>query len=444
MKLHPLTIFALTARALAQVAGSWQLVPSPNAGPIPDGCALKDVAALSANDVWAVGTQPNQSQYLPAPLALHWDGSQWLVVATPSRPVPAAMLNSIVALAPNDAWAVGYTDAMDCGLCAHSLIEHWGGTQWSIVPSPNPGWSNLLSSISASSPTDIWAVGYQWLDWSTWAPLVLHYDGSTWTGLDLSATPFGQLESVFARSASDAWAVGVVGTSGGPGGIQPLAFHWNGASWSRAEFPTEPGGYTALRAVSGVAANDVWAVGVFKYTNQWGHEESLARAFHWDGAAWSPVLPGVFGRDSRMYDVHAISADNAWAVGGEPVLDSDIAFRYVTVHWDGATWSRTDNPNQGVLYAVTATPSSDAWAVGQGFGEQPGTHTLRFAPCGTADFDCDGEGGTDADIEAFFACLAGNCPAVPCPSSADFDGDGDTATDADIEAFFRVLAGGAC
>ncbi len=60
----------------------------------------------------------------------------------------------------------------------------------------------------------------------------------------------------------------------------------------------------------------------------------------------------------------------------------------------------------------------------------------------TADFDGDGDIGTDADIEAFFACLAGNCCAT-C-ASPDFNGDGDVGTDADIESFFRVLAGGAC
>jgi hypothetical protein len=64
--------------------------------------------------------------------------------------------------------------------------------------------------------------------------------------------------------------------------------------------------------------------------------------------------------------------------------------------------------------------------------------------CGSADFDCDGDTATDADIEAFFRCVAGTCPAAPCASTADFDGDGDSATDADIEAFFRVLAGGHC
>jgi glucose/arabinose dehydrogenase len=75
-----------------------------------------------------------------------------------------------------------------------------------------------------------------------------------------------------------------------------------------------------------------------------------------------------------------------------------------------------------------------------------GLYRLRYDPtpvvCCTSDFNGDGDFGTDADIEAFFMCLAGSC----CPScqTADFNHDGDSGTDADIEAFFRVLAGGSC
>jgi hypothetical protein len=64
-----------------------------------------------------------------------------------------------------------------------------------------------------------------------------------------------------------------------------------------------------------------------------------------------------------------------------------------------------------------------------------------FPNC-TQDYNGDGDFGTDADIEAFFACLAGNCCAL-CGGS-DYNGDGDFGTDADIESFFRVLGGGAC
>ena len=75
---------------------------------------------------------------------------------------------------------------------------------------------------------------------------------------------------------------------------------------------------------------------------------------------------------------------------------------------------------------------------------QPAVLTVIAPACGTADFNGDGDIGTDADIEAFFACIGGNC----CPScyagGADFNADGDTGTDADIESFFRVLGGGNC
>jgi len=70
-----------------------------------------------------------------------------------------------------------------------------------------------------------------------------------------------------------------------------------------------------------------------------------------------------------------------------------------------------------------------------------GDVTFSGSPCWTADFDGDGDVATDADIEAFFACLGGDC--CPYCASPDFDGDGQPGTDADIEAFFRVLAGGA-
>jgi hypothetical protein len=63
------------------------------------------------------------------------------------------------------------------------------------------------------------------------------------------------------------------------------------------------------------------------------------------------------------------------------------------------------------------------------------------APC-NPDFNGDGDVGTDADIQAFFECLAGNC--CPTCGSADFNGDGDAGTDLDIQSFFSVLAGGPC
>ncbi|HYE63394.1 MAG TPA: hypothetical protein VD997_15485 [Phycisphaerales bacterium] len=67
-------------------------------------------------------------------------------------------------------------------------------------------------------------------------------------------------------------------------------------------------------------------------------------------------------------------------------------------------------------------------------------HTLR---CLSADIDQDGV-TSDADVQAFFACLGGNCCSTCDQRAADFNGDGDAATDQDIESFFRVLIGQHC
>jgi hypothetical protein len=103
----------------------------------------------------------------------------------------------------------------------------------------------------------------------------------------------------------------------------------------------------------------------------------------------------------------------------------------------------TMSTSVGKTFAAANAP---AWGTNLAAGQKSfnGRMFYTIVTCGTADFNCDGDVGTDADIESFFACLAGTCPAPPCPNTADFNYDGDVGTDADIEAFFRVLAGGAC
>ena len=46
------------------------------------------------------------------------------------------------------------------GSPSSTLIEHYNGTAWSIVPSPSPGTDNALTGVTESSATDLWAVGY--------------------------------------------------------------------------------------------------------------------------------------------------------------------------------------------------------------------------------------------------------------------------------------------
>ncbi len=115
---------------------------------------------------------------------------------------------------------------------------------------------------------------------------------------------------------------------------------------------------------------------------------------------------------------------------------------WFTIDCGGGTSTQGDFVLMGTIGQHDAGSDSSA-LTGGGFSLVGGFWT-NDDPCGTADFDGDGDIGTDADIEAFFACLGGNCCALCFPGGADFNGDGDIGTDADIEAFFRVLAGAPC
>ena len=88
------------------------------------------------------------------PQAVHWNGSSWTIVPTPTLTGGAkSTLNGVVALSANNAWAVGK------GRNGAALVEHWYGSAWSVVASPNvSGNDNLLNGVSASAG-DVWAVG---------------------------------------------------------------------------------------------------------------------------------------------------------------------------------------------------------------------------------------------------------------------------------------------
>jgi hypothetical protein len=122
---------------------------------------------------------------------------------------------------------------------------------------------------------------------------------------------------------------------------------------------------------------------------------------------------------------------------------SDLESRLVACNDDGSCGSGRSSVQVPVVAGQHYTIRLGSFNNAQGSGVMTITD-VTVPGCGTADFDGDGDLGTDADIEAFFACLAGNCCPTCYAGGADFNGDGDIGTDADIESFFRVLAGGEC
>jgi hypothetical protein len=109
------------------------------------------VAAVSPAEAWGTGMDANGGTTLT-----RWNGSTWSTVQT----LPAGeSLRALAALSANDVWAVGLQDTAAGGLA--TLTMQWNGTAWVTVPSPNPrpGSSPVLIGVAAAAPSTVIAVG---------------------------------------------------------------------------------------------------------------------------------------------------------------------------------------------------------------------------------------------------------------------------------------------
>ena len=58
----------------------------------------------------------------------HWNGTAWSVVPSPNVGPVLTLSHGVAAVSANDVWAVGSYDVTD-----KALVEHWDGTAWSVV-----------------------------------------------------------------------------------------------------------------------------------------------------------------------------------------------------------------------------------------------------------------------------------------------------------------------
>lgn len=358
-------------------ACSWSIVSSPNSG-MPDN-TLRGTAVVSANDVWAVGDATSNPPEPGQPLIEHWDGAAWTIVASPPLS-DVAGLDGVAANSSNDVWTVGE-------VADQTLTEHWNGKNWQVVPSPSKTvngqpTSNVLTGVVALAPNDVWAVGYA-ATITVAETLILHWNGGTWNIVP-SPSPgegngyfYDQLLGVTAvrsiRSSTtptlapdDVWAAGQ-GTTDGES--HNLIEHWSGDAWNVVASPHFPNtNDDFMQSVSAITANDIWAVGAFSIPNAEGSPLQTA-TLHWDGTSWSIVpSPSPSSNFDVLNGVAGTTSNDVWAVGS---FDDDSGLLNPLVeHWGGAGWSVFPSPaGEGELLAVATVSSTDAWSVGEQAGE---------------------------------------------------------------------------
>ena len=90
----------------------------------------------------------------------HWDGTQWSVVPVPLVGTGNNPLMAITAIGFDNVWAVGFAEISTIERIDRTMVQHWDGSEWSVVPSPNNSAnSNLLLGVGYVSDNEAWAVG---------------------------------------------------------------------------------------------------------------------------------------------------------------------------------------------------------------------------------------------------------------------------------------------
>ena len=366
--------------------GDWSIVDSSNGPPLSPVNVFYGVTCVSASDCWAVGYYEAGLGNPWHTLTEHWDGASWRIVSSPNTDhAQRNYLDGVVCLSTSDCWAVGaYGDPYQGPSPEQTLIEHWNGTGWTIISSPNTGatQNNALYGVTCLTTSDCWVVGYHY-DYDrinnqvgALQTLTEHWDGTAWTIVNspnTSATQRNYLLSVSCPSSSNCWAAGTYFSGSAQ---QTLIEHWDGTSWSIVASPnTSATVYNVLYGVTCASESSCWAVGFYDA----GVPSAFASIYqtlieHWDGTSWAIVAsPNFLNTQSNfLYGVTCASASECWAIGYYDTTSPTSpvqTFNTLTEHWDGTSWTVVSSPNtdptQNFLLGVTCgSAAAECWAVG--------------------------------------------------------------------------------
>jgi hypothetical protein len=291
-------------------------VPSPIPNPYAYEYEVNAVTAVSKNDVWAVGSFGYDS-VRQDPLIFHWDGTRWSIVPasniTASRPI---ILNDVAAVSANDVWAVGSFGSIPENK-KETLILHWNGEEWSQVPNPNPSENeeSQLWSVAATAADNVWAVGFTG-DYPESEPLSMQWNGTRWNRVPAVSLcrRINSLGNVSALAPNEIWASGSCTEELDPlarnSTIQGSVWHWAGLEWRNVPVPDTKQGET-FAGIAATNSSDIWVTSSTEVRVQ-GKYQRISSLLRWNGTTWSKIA----GPEGAYFtDIAALENDSVWAAG---------------------------------------------------------------------------------------------------------------------------------
>jgi len=192
---------------------SWSVVTSLNTSTTQPNW-LSGVTCASASECWAVGYSSTGTDInmVYQTLIEQWDGTSWAIVPSPNTSTTEFnFLFGVTCASASECWAVGY--GSDDNGYDRTLVEQWNGSAWAIVTSPNTSstQNNFLESVTCVWQSDCWAAGFSSSTGGVDQTLIEHWDGSAWalvTSPNTSATQLNVFYGATCASGSECWGVG--------------------------------------------------------------------------------------------------------------------------------------------------------------------------------------------------------------------------------------------
>lgn len=364
----PTTTDTISAQGSGKQAGlvslqgvtGWTLVPSYSFGSLDNN--LTSVSAASFNDAWAVGAYYPSSSNVLATLAHHFDGTRWTAFPLPNVGTEENVLLGVSMPAPGSAWAVGYF--VNGKFQQETLVEHFNGSVWSVVPSPSPGaLQNILFGVTAISDADVWGVGADQDANGLWHTLTEHWNGTAWSvvnAVDQGSTG-NQFYAVQALATNNVYAVGQQANSAFPN--EALIEHWDGRSWSVVSNPADAS--TALPLGVSAVASTLTLV---------GQEESDTAPYTTYVAQGSPralslqTSPNQGTGENDLFGATTAADGSTWTAGWDIDVNTGNHDPLILQGVNGR-WSLVASPSfkagsDSGIAAICTIPGGGMWAVG--------------------------------------------------------------------------------
>jgi hypothetical protein len=288
----------------------------------------------AATDVYAVGYHfLDDIGQISESTILRFDGAAWSPVSTGFDFLAQLWLTGLSGSSASDVYAVG--EGFDeAGGSSFGAILHFDGRSWSKVSGPPlpPELEGALYTVSSSSPTEAYAVGFTFnIVNGEENAIALKFDGRSWTSTDVPGSDHLVLRDVWSKTGAGALAVGDDNTSGSPAGA---VLRFDGTAWQAIS----GAGDNPLKAVWGTSASDVFAVG------------DNGAILHFDGTVITAMTSPT---PETLVDVYGNASTDVFAVG----LSGTI------LRYDGTEWKVQPSGVTDGLFGVWTT-TAEAFAVG--------------------------------------------------------------------------------